>query len=62
MSKVPVPASNDFCPQTLFAYGTTRADGSLEQKFRDIAPVSTTCQTYFSWDGQPMGGWGEEYR
>lgn len=27
MSKISVPPTNDLCPQTLFAYGTYRADG-----------------------------------
>ena len=28
MSKVSVPVTNDYCPQTLFLYGTYREDGS----------------------------------
>lgn len=32
---------------------------SLEEKLRRIAPVSTTAQTYFGWDGRPMGAWHE---
>ena len=28
MKKVSVPASNDYCPQTLFLYGTYKEDGS----------------------------------
>ena len=27
MSKISVPLSNDYCPQTLFVYGTYTADG-----------------------------------
>ena len=27
MSKISVPANNDFCPQTLYVYGTTNEDG-----------------------------------
>ncbi len=30
-----------------------------EQRLREIAPVRTTCATYFSWDGRAMGQWGE---
>ena len=32
---------------------------SLEKRIGSIAPVSTTCETYFSWDGRALGGWGE---
>ena len=32
---------------------------SVEEKLRLIAPVSTTCTTYFGWQGNAMGGWGE---
>ena len=32
---------------------------SLEKRIGGIAPVSTTCETYFSWDGRALGGWGE---
>ncbi len=37
------------------------ADESLtpEQKLALIAPVSTTCQTYFGWKGNAMGKWHE---
>ena len=31
----------------------------LEKRIGDIAPVSTTCETYFSWTGKSLGGWGE---
>lgn len=31
----------------------------VEEKIRAIAPVHTTCSTYFSWDGKALGGWGE---
>ncbi len=31
----------------------------LEKRIGDVAPVSTTCETYFSWDGKAIGGWGE---
>lgn len=30
----------------------------VESLLRDFAPVRTTCQTYFSYDGRAMGGWG----
>ena len=32
---------------------------SAAQRLQAIAPVRTTCTTYFSWDGRPMGRWGE---
>ena len=32
---------------------------SIEERLRRIAPVSTTCSTYFSYDGKAIGGWGE---
>ena len=32
---------------------------SLEKRIGGIAPVSTTCETYFSWGGRALGGWGE---
>lgn len=35
------------------------ASRSLEERLRALAPVRTTCNTYFSWDGRSLGGWGE---
>lgn len=32
---------------------------SAEEKLCRIAPVTTTCMTYFSRDGRAMGAWGE---
>lgn len=32
---------------------------SVENRLRSIAPVSTTCATYFSWDGKRLGSWGD---
>ncbi|MCM1524253.1 MAG: flavin reductase [Ruminococcus sp.] len=32
---------------------------SLEEMLNRIAPVSTTCSTYFSWSGKRLGAWGE---
>lgn len=32
---------------------------TIEEKLHVIAPVRTTCQTYFSWNGRAMGKWGE---
>lgn len=32
---------------------------SIEQRIQTIAPISTTCQTYFSWNGKALGAWGE---
>jgi flavin reductase (DIM6/NTAB) family NADH-FMN oxidoreductase RutF len=32
---------------------------SVEQRIQEIAPVHTTCATYFSFSGKSLGGWGE---
>lgn len=32
---------------------------SVEQRIQTIAPVRTTCSTYFSWNGNAIGAWGE---
>lgn len=32
---------------------------SIAEKMKAIAPIRTTCSTYFSWDGHFMGAWGE---
>ncbi len=32
---------------------------SIEQRIQSIAPISTTCQTYFSWNGRALGAWSE---
>ncbi|MBR5712294.1 MAG: flavin reductase [Lachnospiraceae bacterium] len=32
---------------------------SVEQKLARIAPVKTTAQTYFGYDGRDLGAWGE---
>ncbi len=31
---------------------------SIEERIRAIAPVRTTCKTYFGWDGRSLGAWG----
>jgi flavin reductase (DIM6/NTAB) family NADH-FMN oxidoreductase RutF len=31
---------------------------SIEDRIRTIAPIRTTCETYFSWDGKALGAWG----
>lgn len=36
-----------------------RSAGALEEALRVVAPVRTTCSTYFSWDGRALGAWGE---
>jgi flavin reductase (DIM6/NTAB) family NADH-FMN oxidoreductase RutF len=38
------------------------ASPSVERRIQAIAPVSSTCQTYFSWDGRALGAWGEPMR
>lgn len=35
---------------------------SIEEKLRKIAPVNTTCMTYFSRDGHELGAWHEPAR
>lgn len=37
----------------------TDQERTVEERLASIAPVSTTCQTYFGWDGKTIGGWGE---
>lgn len=32
---------------------------STDEKMAAIAPVCTTCTTYFGWDGKKLGAWGE---
>lgn len=36
--------------------------GSSAEKLAAIAPVRTTCNRYFSWEGSSMGAWGEPGR
>ncbi|NLG25870.1 MAG: flavin reductase [Clostridiales bacterium] len=43
MAKVPLPISNDYCPQTLFLYGTYGADRS--------ADFGLFCWFSYAWDG-----------
>ena len=38
---------------------TLSSDESVEQKLKRIAPVKTTAQTYFGFDGRTLGAWGE---
>ena len=37
----------------------TDKDLPVQEKLDRIAPVSTTCTTYFDWRGKMAGGWGE---
>lgn len=32
---------------------------TFEERIGSIAPISTTCETYFSWSGKSLGAWGE---
>jgi flavin reductase (DIM6/NTAB) family NADH-FMN oxidoreductase RutF len=32
---------------------------SIKEHIKKIRPVHTTCQTYFSWDGDIIGTWGK---
>lgn len=38
--------------------GLLDAGVGVEQRVREIAPVRTTCQTYFGWAGGSLGPWG----
>ena len=33
--------------------------GSSAEKLASIAPVQTTCERYFGWNGSNLGAWGE---
>ena len=35
---------------------------SVEERLRRVAPVSTTCETYFGHDGRSLGAWHEPGR
>ena len=35
------------------------AQKTVEQHLQGIAPVCSTCNAYFGWDGHGMGAWGE---
>lgn len=35
------------------------SDTNIEERMRVIAPIHTTCSTYFSWNGHTIGAWGE---
>lgn len=37
----------------------TEKTRSVEERLRAIAPVRTTCMTYFSYDGRALGAWHE---
>jgi flavin reductase (DIM6/NTAB) family NADH-FMN oxidoreductase RutF len=32
---------------------------SIEERMKSIAPICTTCQTYFGWNGEKAGSWGD---
>ncbi len=32
---------------------------TIQERLQSIAPISTTCQTYFSFTGKSLGMWGE---
>jgi len=32
---------------------------SPEERLKEIRPIHTTCQTYFSWEGNTLGMWGD---
>ncbi|HWQ59001.1 MAG TPA: flavin reductase [Clostridia bacterium] len=35
---------------------------SVAARIARVRPVCTTCRTYFSWEGRPLGMWGEPGR
>jgi len=37
----------------------TNKQKTVEQRLQEIRPVHTTCGTYFGWNGQNLGAWGE---
>lgn len=43
----------------LHSPAVTDTEASPEQRLRAILPVHTTCSTYFGWNGQAIGAWGE---
>ncbi len=57
MAKISLKPNNDYCPQTLFLYGTY--DETVYEKLSRIAPIKTTVQTYLGYDGRDLGAWGE---
>lgn len=49
-----------FCKirNVLMEESLTDTGKSIEERIQYIAPVSTTCSTYFSWSGKSLGEWG----
>lgn len=45
MAKIARQATNDFCPQTLFLYGTYKEDGTPD--------FGLFCWFSYCWDGTP---------
>lgn len=37
----------------------TDSEKSVEERIREIAPISTTCSNYFSWSGKELARWGD---
>ena len=50
MSKTSIKPTNDFCPQTLFLYGTYDDEGRPD--------FGLFCWFSYVWDGE-LGAWGE---
>ncbi len=50
MSKTSINPTNDFCPQTLFLYGTYDDEGRPD--------FGLFCWFSYVWDGE-LGAWGE---
>ena len=61
-----IPANDEDCVVLLCKIRSVLHDESLcdpntsaADKLAAIAPVSTTCTTYFGWNGRSMGAWQE---
>lgn len=43
----------------LYSEELTDQQISVGERLKNIAPISTTCNTYFSYTGEVLGSWGE---
>lgn len=43
----------------LYDEALTDEEKSVGERLKRIAPISTTCNTYFSYTGEALGAWGE---
>ena len=61
-SSIPLDDGEVFlCRMRNVLYDEELTDESLSvgERLRRIAPISTTCSTYFSYTGEVLGAWGE---